>query len=571
MRVLRAIVPGSRLAATALVALAWGCASDPSTGNPAGSTTGGSAGSVGSTGGGSANGGGSAPVVDMPPTGYDPQTLDPGYVPVHRLTNSEYNNGVGDLLGTALRPADYFQAQTGTGFDNNAGPLTGITAANASAYFDAAKAIVDDVFANAALKAKVVSCQPAAAGDAACATTIINSFGRQAWRRPLEATETQQLLARYNEALTTLHKDHDGAIGHVLRIMLTSAPFLYWIEIDPDLQAAATAKRALTGYELASRLSYTLWGSLPDTALLDLAQSGALTDPAKLSEQVDRLLADPKGPRFVQTFFNQWLHITNLGGHQVDETLYPTWNEALRTAMFADASSFFSSFVFGTNTWANFLTAPLTPTAGMEAIYAQDPPGLRKGFLGLPAFLTAQSVPTRTAPTFRGKVVLEGVMCTPLTVPANLVIPDLEDAGGDAVPQDNIRKKLEKHRESPDCAACHKILDPIGLGLENFDAIGRYRTTYSNGDAVDSSGMVGNQPFSGLEQLIPILMADPQYSTCPGEKIASFALRRTLRTEDEPYVKQLATDWASGSIKDLVKRMVVSDAFRFRKLPASAL
>jgi hypothetical protein len=357
----------------------------------------------------------------------------------------------------------------------------------------------------------------------------------------------------------------------VLRIMLTSAPFLYWIEIDPDLQAAATTKRGLNGYELAARLSFALWGSVPDGALLDRAGNGTLTDPATLSAEVDRLLADPKGARFVETFFNQWLHITKLGGHQVDEELYPTWSEALRTAMFADATSFFSSFVSGTRTWNEFLTAPLQPAPGMTEIYAQDPPGFRKGFLGLPAFLTSESVPTRTAPTFRGKVVLEGIMCTPLTVPANLMIPDLEVAGGDMVPQDNIRKKLEKHRESPDCNACHQVLDPIGLGLENFDAIGRYRTQYANGDAVDASGEFGGQAFAGLDQLIPILMADPKYATCPGEKIASYALRRTLREQDDPYVQQLSKDWSSGTIKDLVKRMVASDAFRFRKLPQSAL
>jgi hypothetical protein len=204
--------------------------------------------------------------------------------------------------------------------------------------------------------------------------------------------------------------------------------------------------------------------------------------------QVDRLLDDAKGPRFVQTFFNQWLHINNLGSHQVDEKLYPAWNEALRTAMFADAKDFFSTFVYGSRPWSEFLTAPLRTSAGLEAIFAGDPPGFRRGFLGLPAFLTAESVPTRTAPTFRGKVVLESVMCTTITVPPNLVIPDLDQADPSLADSTNIRKKLQAHRTAPDCAACHNILDPIGFGLESFDAIGKYRTTYENGDPVDTSG-----------------------------------------------------------------------------------
>ncbi len=549
--------------AFAAAAVLLACSAGPDADKPGGPTgpNNGQAGSVGIGGG---------PITDMPPAGYDPATLDPGHVPVHRLTNTEYNNSVGDLLGTALKPADFFQAQTGTGFDNNAGPLTSITAANAMAYFEAAKALADDVFGNAALKAKVVTCTPAAAGDTACADTIIKAFGRQAFRRPLEATEVQQLTARYSAAISTLGKDHEGAIAHVIRIMLTSAPFLYWIEIDPSVQAAAMEKRPLNGFELASRLSYALWGSLPDTALLDAAQSGSLTDTTTLSAQVDRLLDDPtKGPRFIEAFFNQWFHIRNLGGHQVDAELYPTWDEPLREAMFADARSFFASFVTGTRPYSEFLTAPLTPGAGMAAIYQADPPGLRKGFLGLPAYLTAQSVPTRTAPTFRGKVVLEAIHCTILTVPPNLVIPDLETAGG--AEQTNIRKKLEAHRTAPDCAACHNILDPIGLGLENFDAIGRYRTSYENGDPVDVSGTFQGTPFNGLDQLIPILTGDPLYKSCPSEKILSYALRRTVRSEDTPYMEQLTTDWNAGTVRDLVKRLVLSDTFRFRKLPQSAL
>jgi hypothetical protein len=239
--------------------------------------------------------------------------------------------------------------------------------------------------------------------------------------------------------------------------------------------------------------------------------------------------------------------------------------------MLADARAFFTTFVSGTRPWSEFLTAPLSPSPGLADVFAADPPGLRKGFLGLPAFLTAESVPTRTAPTFRGKVVLESVMCTTLAIPDGLMIPDLEQAGGDAIDPTNIRQKLELHRTAPDCKGCHAILDPIGLGLESFDAIGRYRTAYENGDPVDTSGEFLGQAFSGLDQLIPILTADERYSACPSEKILSYALRRTVRAEDAPYLDQLTLDWSSGTVRDLVKQLVQSDAFRFRKLPASAL
>ncbi|HVJ16994.1 MAG TPA: DUF1592 domain-containing protein [Polyangiaceae bacterium] len=545
-------------------ALSLACTGEAGGGAKGGGPSGGPNPATGGSGGG-------GPVTENPPVGYDPATLDPGHIPAHRLSNTEYNNTVGDLLGTALRPADFFQAQTVTGFDTNAGALTSFNATNATAYFDAAKALVDDLFANAALKAKVLTCQPAVTtGDAACAQTIIETFGRLAYRRPLEAAEVTALVGRYDNALTTLGKDHDGAMGHVLRIMLTSAPFLYWIEVDPDIQAAAAAKRALTGYELATRLSYTLWSSMPDLALLDL--NATLADEAVLTAQVDRLLDDPKGQRFIDTFFNQWLNVTKLGGHSVDATTYPTWTEEMRAAMFTDAHNFFSTFVFGGRSWAEFLTAPLdTSTPGMTEIYAGDPVGLRKGFLGLPAFLTAESMPTRTAPTFRGKVVLESVMCAPVAPPPNVMIPDLVEAGGGTVDSTNIRAKLEAHRASPDCAGCHAVLDPIGLGIETFDAIGRYRTAYENGDPIDTTGEFLGQPFNGVDELIAILNADERFAACPGEKALGFSLRRTPRPEDAPYVEQLGTDWKSGTIRDLVKRLVLSDTFRFRKLPQSAL
>jgi hypothetical protein len=191
--------------------------------------------------------------------------------------------------------------------------------------------------------------------------------------------------------------------------------------------------------------------------------------------------------------------------------------------------------------------------------------------LSLPAFLTAESVPTRTAPTFRGKVVLDAVLCTPINLPT-FAVPDLEMAGGMAVDAANIRKKLEAHRASPSCAGCHALLDPIGLGIENFDAMGRYRTQYPNGDPIQADGEIEGTKFDGLAQLIPLLNKDPRLAACPSEKLLGFALRRSVRpNEDKPYVQDVASKWNSGTIAELVKQLVVSDAFRTRKVAASAL
>jgi hypothetical protein len=150
-------------------------------------------------------------------------------------------------------------------------------------------------------------------------------------------------------------------------------------------------------------------------------------------------------------------------------------------------------------------------------------------------------------------------------------VPDLEDAGGPVIDPANIRAKLEAHRASNSCKGCHAILDPIGLGLENFDAIGRYRTQYENGDVITPSGTIEGKDFNGLAELVPLLASDTRLATCPGEKLLSFALRRTPRDEDKAYVDAIAQKWQSGTVRELVKQLVLSEAFRSRQVAASAL
>jgi len=507
------------------------------------------------------------PVIENPPVGVDPATLDPGFILARRLNNTEFNNTVRDLLGTAQRPGDLIQATTVTGFDTNATALAGINTAIATSLWQAAQDLVEEVFANPAQLALLTTC-----ADATCVQTFVETFGTRAFRRPLDAAEVTRFVGLYTTATTTLGLDHAGALQHIVKIMLLSPHFLYRLEVDPDVFATATAKRPLNGYELASRLSYTLWSSMPDTTLMQLAGTGELVQPATMQAQVDRMLVDPKGSAFLADFFGQWFSIRQLGSHTANAELYPTWSPELRAAMVADATSFFGKFVTGGQAWSTLLTAPLnTADPALTDIYSADPPGSRAGFLGMPAFLTLTSRAERTAPTFRGRVALEAALCTKIEVPANLDIPDLAEAGGMQVEITNVREKLEVHRQDPQCASCHSVLDPIGLGLENYDAIGKYRTTYENGDPIDASGELMGTPFNGLSQLSAILAADPRQASCPSKMLLSFSTARILRPEDQPYVDQMTTTWASGTISDLVKQLVANDTFRFRKLPANAV
>jgi hypothetical protein len=487
---------------------------------------------------------------------------NPGGMPVHHLTSAEYNNTVAHLLGTSLRPADFFPSAAATGFDANVGVLSGVSQVLLQGYYDAAKELSADAFASDAQRARILVCEPASPTDTACPRLIIETFGLRAFRRPLEAAESDRYLKKYTEARTTLGMTHVQAAQHLVRILLTSPNFLLRVELDAN--PAATTPRALNSYELASRLSYLLWSSLPDEPLMTLAKGEGLASKEALEAQVDRMLADPKSSGFFANFFGQWLGIRQLDSHHADPTLFPEWSDATQQAMVDQANEYLAEFTLGNRPWSEFLSAPHPASAALDPIYAKDPKAGRTGFLTLPAFLTLSSLPERTSPTSRAKTIIVGIFCTNISPPPNLNIPDLGAAGGTNVDIQNVRKKLEEHRKDPGCASCHNTLDPIGLSLENFDAVGRFRTKYTNGDAIDATGTYEGTSFQEVSGLIPALVKDDRFVSCPPSKLFSYALRRTPTAEDQKYIDEILASWKGGTIGDLAKHVVTSDAFRFR-------
>lgn len=493
---------------------------------------------------------------------------NPGGMPVHHMTSAEYNNTVAHLLGTSLRPADYFPSAAATGFDANVGVLSGVSQVLLQGYYDAAKVLSADAFANEAQRARILVCEPASPADTACPRLIIDSFGLRAFRRPLEAAESDRYLKKYSEARTTLGMTHVQAAQHLVRILLTSPNFLLRTELDANPEA--TAPRALNSYELASRLSYLIWSSLPDEELMSLAKAGGLASKEALEAQVDRMLADPKSSGFFKNFYGQWLGIRLLDSHKADTALFPAWSDTTRQAMVDQANEYMTEFTLGSRPWSEFLTAPHPASAALDPIYAKDPAAGRSGFLTLPAFLTLSSLPERTSPTARAKTVVVGIFCTNIAPPANLNIPDLGAAGGDGVPIQNVRKKLEKHREDPGCASCHNTLDPIGLSMENFDAVGGFRTKYTNGDLIDATGTYGGTAFEEVSGLVPALAKEERFMSCPPNKLFSYALRRSPTSDDRHYLDAILAGWKGGTIGDLAKHVVTSDAFRYRVPGAEA-
>ncbi len=418
-------------------------------------------------------------------------TPSPGPAPLRRLTIAEYNHTVRDLLGDKTAPATAFPPDTTAGvFSNSATSLT-VSPLLAQGYQQAAEALAATAIAT---PAKLVACDPKT-GDDACATAFIASFGRRAFRRPVTPDESTALLALYADVRTG-GVFLDG-IQAVIEAVLQSASFLYRPELgvgDP----ATNGVVPLAPYETASRLSYLLWGSMPDDVLLDAAGAGQLATPAQIEAQARRLLADPRAKDATREFFEQWLHLRGLDGASKDPTLYPGFDDVTRASMFAESRAFFDWVMWQAD--GRVETLLTAPTSFLDAntaklygvtlsgggtgpqLTALDPTK-RAGILTQPSLLSTLAKPNQSSPILRGKFVRERFLCQDLPPPPpNLVIVPPKVAPGATT-----RERFAQHDKDPACSGCHSLMDPIGFGFEHYDAVGAYRTT-DNGLPVDATG-----------------------------------------------------------------------------------
>ncbi len=531
-----------------------------------GSTTGAGASAVGGTGSAGSTGGAGGDTAQVP--------VDPGNVLIHRLNTAEYNNTVRDVLGTAQQPGTaLWAAEQGANFDNDAAAQA-VDDKQYQRYYDAAGVVAADVFANAALKARFVSCETA--DDATCVRGFIDGAGQRLFRRPLSADETSTYQKVYS-GVRSAGLSHDASLQQVLVALLASAEFLFRMEFDPD--PASAAVHPLSGYELASRLSYFLWQSAPDDALLKVAADNTLLSTGGLTAQIGRLTADPKFERASRDFIGQWLGIHEVASHAVDLGAYPSWTPAIGSAMAEEAYSFFDEFAKGDRPWTEFVTADVNyvdknlallygmpaPASGTQRV--QNTTDQRVGFLGMGAFLALSSYKYRTAPTLRGKWILLNLLCTPPQEPPP-GIPALDAMGAtpDAA-QENVRKRLEAHRSNSVCASCHANLDPYGLALENFDAIGQYRATYPSGAAIDAStALLDGTAFTGLNGMISYVVKQPGLMSCVANQLFAYSLGRAPTAADQPYLSQIQGSWlkSTPSLPRLINGLILADTFRMR-------
>ncbi len=428
-----------------------------------------------------------------------------------------------------------------------------------------------------AIKASILTCDPGEIGRRTCTRDLLTDFASRAWRRPLTARESDALLA-LAEGAWDVGESWEYGVGLALQAVLVSPHFLFRWELDED--PASLEPHPLGDYELASRLSYFLWSSMPDEELFAVAAEGQLGTPVVLEQQVRRMLADPKSDALIDNFAGQWLFIRAVDDAAPDGATWPDFDEAVRDSLQAEMRLFFAGFMDGRDmrelltaetTWLDSrlvdhyeLTDVTVPDDGGFTEVA-FPDGPRGGLLGMGGLMTATSYPLRTSPTLRGKWVLGHLLCAEPPAPPPGVEGLSQDEETDA---ETLRERLEQHREDPTCASCHEIMDEIGFALEVFDPVGVHRTEYGPDTPVDAVGRFPDgTTFDGPRELAGVVAADERFGQCIARQLYTYALGRGPEFADlDPRREVEATFAASGySFEELVLAIATSGPFTTRR------
>ena len=425
---------------------------------------------------------------------------------------------------------------------------------------------------------RIFVCHPTAAKDELpCAKKIISMLARRAYRRPITDNDVETLLNFYQSGKNS--GTFETGIEMALRRILASPQFVYRFERDPANIAPGTHYR-ISDLEMASRLSFFLWSSLPDDQLLTAATQGKLKDPAVLEQQVKRMLADPRSESLVNNFAAQWLYLRNLRGVVPDLETFPNFDDNLRQSFLRETELFFESILREDQNVLRLLDANYTFVNerlahhyGIPNVYGSQfrrvavTSDARRGLLGQGSILTVTSVATRTSPVERGKWLLENVLGTPPNPPPANVPPLKENAAGSTAL--SVRQRMEAHRANPACAGCHKVMDPYGFALDNFDGIGAWRDLSEAGAPIDSAVVLADgSKVDGPTALRSDLLSRPQvFVGTMTEKMLTYALGRGVEYYDMPAVRKIVRNAAAHDYRfsTLVMGIVNSTPFQMRR------
>lgn len=493
---------------------------------------------------------------------------------LRRLTQSEYRQTLADLFGPdLLLPTSLEPDQEEAGLVSIGAATSAISPRGVGQYEDAALLVAEQVTAAGPARDALMPCVPAAAVDEACVGQVLDRLGRRVWRRPLTSEERVRLVALATEAARTLDDFYAG-LSMALGTMLQSPSFLYRVELgeaDPD----SPGRRRFTGWEMATRLSYLLWNTTPDDALLDAAEAGRLTDPTSLAAEVDRMLADPRARRGFRNYVDELLTLYELEHLSKDPSVFPAMRADLGLAAREETLAAVEALVFDRDddfrTWLTTTETFVNPTLAM--IYAVPAPSLdgfaaaalpddgpRAGLLGQASVLALHAHPVSSSATRRGEFVREVLLCQEIPPPPANVDTSIPEPSAEAA---TLRDRVAVHLEDPGCAGCHRLTDPIGLGLENFDGIGAFRTTEA-GATIDPSGELDGAPFADARELGRRVALDPAFSRCMAETVYAYAAGRRPGEGEDALVDWLDRRFAEErhSMRTLLRALATSDTFR---------
>ena len=495
----------------------------------------------------------------------------PGHVAIHRLTNGEYDNTVRDLLYTKSTPATAFDPSPAgaSGFGNDSNALI-LSDDLISAYYTAAESLAKEVIASKGVAsgayARIVTCAP----SSACAQATITSFATRAYRRPVTADEVATLMGVYGN-----DSDFDTGIQDVINAVLMNPKFIFVHTTDPQSQVDG-ATFAIDDYAVASRLSYALWQTMPDDTLFQLAQAGQLKDPATLQAQVTRMLKDPKVASMLKSLRDDWAGLLTLA--DPNGTLVGL-DDGVRKSMVGEVDAYLQDLVTNDKSFLNVLTGQYAFVDQTMATYygipfsGSDPtayvqvslPPERSGLVTTPGILTATAGDVAyTHPVHRGHWLTQKITCTPPSPPPQNTNETFTNPSTSGL---SPRDALAAHTSNPACSGCHVSMDTLGLGLENYDPFGKWRTTYPGvSGTIDASGSLPDDgaPFTDGLSMYADLAADDETRACLAKQVMAYALTRALTSTDNLCVANAigtASVTPTGAFSDTMKLIVQSRQF----------
>jgi hypothetical protein len=496
-----------------------------------------------------------------------------GMTGLRLLTGYEYDNTVRDLLGDTTRPSLAFPPENQTtAFENS---WLDHRVSDARIYMN----VAEDVAGRAVAEriSTLLPCDPLVVGEAACGHAFVDDFLPKAFRRPVEAAERTAFVSLFDSA----HAEHgfSEAVSLVVQGALQSPQFLYRLEAVPD-DAVPGDVLPVTGYEMASRLSYFLAASMPDAELMAAAADGGLATEAEIEAHARRLLATDGGRQTVREFHRQWLDLTGLASVSKDATMFEGLPEGVGEAWRTSVEQFTEHVFFeGSGTLEELMSSDvafLTPE--LQALYADGPvdpvtgavtlSGERAGMLTQPGLMALLAYPNQSSPVARGVFVRERMLCQHLPPPPNDVVIEPPDPD----PTATTRERFAQHTADAACSGCHALIDPLGFGFEHYDAIGRFRTD-ENGLPVDASGSLGgiedasqSGDYDGAVELADKLLASTDFQECVAHQWTTFALGREPNEADECAMQEIRQSMvdSGGDLRELLVSIATSDSFRFR-------